>query len=145
MSVKRISDGCGGQSNTMKSQTGSLLQFLVLYCRLTYNGREGDLTMPRSRTRRPARKGKSPSPLMVRLDDESKTVLSQAAELRRISVSDYVRTVTLAQARKEVDAAREQSIALTADEQLAFWNALNATPPLTEAQKQLGKTMRGEA
>ena len=46
---------------------------------------------------------------MVRLDAEGKAFLAQAAELRRISVSDYVRTVTVPQARAEVFAAREQT------------------------------------
>ena len=62
-------------------------------------------------------------PLMVRLDPESKVILSQAAKLRRISVSDYVRVVAVAQARKEVLAAGEPVISLTPDEQLAFQNA----------------------
>jgi uncharacterized protein (DUF1778 family) len=82
---------------------------------------------------------------MVRLDDESKGYLSQAAELRRISVSDYVRTVTVAQARREVRAAREQVLALTPEEQLAFWKALSETPKLTAAQRRLGAVMRGES
>ena len=82
--------------------------------------------------------------LMARLDDESKKVLTQAAELRRISVSDYVRQVTVAQARSEVVAAAEQTIALTPAEQLAFWEALNSPVKLTGAQKKLGKVMRGE-
>ena len=81
---------------------------------------------------------------MVRLDEESKACLAQAAELRRVSLSDYVRTVTVAQAHREVLAAREQTLALTADEQLAFWNALNEVPKLTTAQRRLGATMRGE-
>jgi uncharacterized protein (DUF1778 family) len=81
---------------------------------------------------------------MVRLDRESKEYLSRAAELRRISVSDYVRTVTVAQAQREVRAAQAQAISLTPDEQLAFWNALNEPPRLTEAQRQLGAVMRGE-
>ncbi|MGL5094417.1 MAG: DUF1778 domain-containing protein, partial [Planctomycetia bacterium] len=68
----------------------------------------------------------TPSPLMVRLDAESKKALKAAAELRRISVSDYVRTVTVAQARREVASARDQTILLSPDEQLAFWQALNA-------------------
>jgi uncharacterized protein (DUF1778 family) len=90
-------------------------------------------------------KSRKASPLMVRLDEESKAVLSRAAELRRISVSDYVRAVTVAQARKEVPAAREQVIALTPEEQLAFWNALNEPPKLTDAQRRLGALMRGES
>jgi uncharacterized protein (DUF1778 family) len=81
---------------------------------------------------------------MVRLDEESKAFLSRAAELRGISLSDYVRTVTVAQARREVQAASEQTLKLTAEEQLAFWKALAAPPKLTEAQQRLGAIMRGE-
>lgn len=88
-------------------------------------------------------KTSTPSPLMVRLDAESKQALTAAAELRRISVSDYVRTVTVAQARREVASARDQTILLSPDEQLAFWQALNAPLKLTPAQKQLGAIMRG--
>lgn len=82
---------------------------------------------------------------MVRLDAASKAALLEAAELRGISVSDYVREVTVAQARRELRAAREQTIALTPEEQLAFWNALNEPPRLTEAQRRLGAAMRGES
>ena len=60
------------------------------------------------------------SPLMVRLDAESKTLVAQAAGLRRISVSDYVRTVTVAQARREVESACDQTIPLEPEEQLVF-------------------------
>ena len=98
-----------------------------------------------TRSSKQSRKERSPSSLMVRLDEESKDYLAKASELRHISVSDYVRTVTVAQARKEVLAAREQTLALTPEEQLAFWNALNETPILTESQRRLGKIMRGEA
>ncbi|MFO0975757.1 MAG: DUF1778 domain-containing protein [Planctomycetaceae bacterium] len=83
------------------------------------------------------------SPLMVRLDSESKQALADAAELRRISVSDYVRTVTVAQARREVASARDQTVLLSSDEQLAFWQALSSPPKLTPAQKRLGALMRG--
>jgi uncharacterized protein (DUF1778 family) len=82
---------------------------------------------------------------MVRLDSQSKVYLSQAAQLRGISVSDYVRAVTVAQARREVLAAREQVIALTPEEQLQFWHALNETPRLTASQRQLSAMMRGES
>lgn len=84
------------------------------------------------------------SSLMVRMDEESKQILAEAAKLRRISVSDYVRTVTVAQARREVLSARDQTIQLSPDEQLAFWQALQAPAKLTAAQKRLGKLMRGE-
>jgi uncharacterized protein (DUF1778 family) len=83
--------------------------------------------------------------LMVRLDKDSKEALVQAAQLRRISVSDYVRDITVAQARKEVLAAAQQTLALTPEEQLAFWNALAQATKLTNPQKELGRVMRGEA
>ena len=83
------------------------------------------------------------SPLMVRLDEESKALLVRAAALRQISVSDYVRLVTVSQARKEVTAAADQTIALTPEEQLAFWTALSEPVKLTPAQKKLGNLMRG--
>lgn len=88
-------------------------------------------------------KPRTPSPLMVRLDEESKEYLARAAELRRISVSDYVRQVTVSQARKEVTAATERTISMTPDEQLAFWTALSEPVKLTAAQKKLGRLMRG--
>lgn len=96
-----------------------------------------------------ARAPKSPpkiagSPLTVRLDAESKRLLAEAAELRRISVTDYVRIVTVAQARHEVALSREQTIALCPDEQRAFWHALEAPAKPTSAQKRLGGLMRGE-
>ena len=88
-------------------------------------------------------KTRAVSPLMVRLDSRSKAALAKAAELRRISVSDYVRQTTVPQALREVDAAAERVIVLTPAEQLAFWNALNEPPTLTPAQKALGAVMRG--
>ena len=85
------------------------------------------------------------SSLMVRMDEDSKRVLAEAAELRRISVSDYVRTVTVAQARRELASAGEQTILMTPEEQLTFWQALQAPSKITRAQRRLGKLMRGES
>ncbi len=82
--------------------------------------------------------------LMVRLDEESKSNIAKAAELRKVSISDYVRMVTVSQARREVEGAQHNRLALTPDEQLVFWNALHAPPELTEAQRELGQVMRGE-
>jgi uncharacterized protein (DUF1778 family) len=98
---------------------------------------------PRSNKKAPV--AKSASSLMVRLDEQSKRFLTEAANLRHISVSDYVRTVTVPQAKREVEAARQQVISLSPEEQLAFWNALNQTPILTKNQRRLGAIMRGEA
>src|SRR5512147_646336 len=99
--------------------------------------------MPRRRARKPPRKPCA-SPLMVRLDDESKTVIAGAARLRRTSISDYVRGITVAQARREIEAASHQTIALSPDEQIRFWEALHAPQRLTPAQERLGRLMRGE-
>lgn len=96
-----------------------------------------------SRSRKSVRP--STSPLMVRLDAESKTFLARAANLRHISVSDYIRIVTLAQARREVQAASEQTIRLSSEEQIAFWEALRQAPKLSTAQRQLAAIMRGDA
>ncbi len=81
---------------------------------------------------------------MVRLDEDSKAYVTKAAELRKVSTSDYVRMVTIAQARREVGGAQHDITSPTPQEQFAFWNALNATPKLTKAQRDLGKIMRGD-
>jgi uncharacterized protein (DUF1778 family) len=101
--------------------------------------------MRESRSSKRVSAGNTASPLMVRLDHESRRCLADAADLRHVSVSDYVRAVTVPQARREVRAARQQVIALTPVEQLSFWNALNETPKLTPAQRRLGSAMRGES
>lgn len=100
--------------------------------------------MPPPRPRPSPPKNRAARSLMVRLDDESKDVLAEAAKLRGISLSDYVRTVTVPQARREVIAAREQTLAMTPEEQFAFWNALDAPAAPTESQKRLGAIMRGD-
>lgn len=117
-----------------------------MYCVLQYDEFTrliGISVMSKTRATKSPRKT-SASPLMVRLDEESKSVLTQAAELRRISVSDYVRAITVTQARREVASSREQTITLSPDEQLEFWKALQAPVKLTPAQKGLGTLMRGE-
>ena len=101
--------------------------------------------MAKSRSVQALKNSSNASPLMVRVDQHSKAFLVKAAQWRRMSVSDYVRTVTVAQARREVQAAREQTLSLTPDEQLALWQALSPRPKLTSAQKRLGAVMRGEA
>ena len=82
--------------------------------------------------------------LMVRLDPDSKTCVARAAELRHVSVSDYVRSVVVAQARRELLAADQQVIVLTPTEQQTFWQALQEPIALTPAQQALGAVMRGE-
>jgi len=100
--------------------------------------------MGKPRVPKAARSAANTSPLVVRLDQESKAQLAEAAQLRQISISDFVRAVTVPQARREVLAAREQVLALTPEEQMAFWTALNEAPALSDAQRALGSLMRGE-
>jgi uncharacterized protein (DUF1778 family) len=85
------------------------------------------------------------SQLMVRLDEDSKSSVAKAADLRGVSISDYVRMITVAQARREIAQAEQNTICLTPEEQLAFWQALDAAPKLTKAQRELGRTMRGDS
>lgn len=82
--------------------------------------------------------------LMVRVDLPSKEVIARAARIRGISASDYIRSVVVVQARREVEEARTRTILLTPEEQLAFWQALDRPAELTPRQKQLGRIMRGE-
>jgi uncharacterized protein (DUF1778 family) len=81
---------------------------------------------------------------MIRVDRASKGVIAKAARLRGISASDYVRSVVVTQARREIKEAESQTISLSAEDQLAFWQALNADVKLTVRQRALGKLMRGE-
>lgn len=82
--------------------------------------------------------------LMVRLNPESKARISRAAALRGLSQSEYVRTIVVAQAQRELAAAEQQVIALSPAEQEAFWQALHEPAAPTPAQQALGKLMRGE-
>lgn len=82
--------------------------------------------------------------LMLRLDEASKADIVGAARLRNVSTSDYVREVVVGQARRELEQAEHATVGLTESEQLAFWEALNAKPKLTAAQRKLAAAMRGE-
>lgn len=82
--------------------------------------------------------------LMVRLDAAGKKTIERAAAQRRLTTSDYVRTVLVPQADRELRAAESNTIALSPAEQIAFWQALNAPTRLTSEQKELGSLMRGE-
>lgn len=82
--------------------------------------------------------------LMVRLDPAGKATIERAAAYRRLSTSDYVRTVMVAQADKELREAQGNIIALSPSEQEAFWLALQADVSLSPKQQGLGRVMRGE-
>jgi len=81
---------------------------------------------------------------MVRVDSPSKKVITRAARLRGVSASDYVRSVVLAQAQRDVEEARLGTITLSPEQQLAFWQALHEPVRLSPRQRKLGRMMRGD-
>ena len=83
--------------------------------------------------------------LQARLDPESKQSIEQAAKLRQVGLSDYIRIVLVPTAKKEVELAKNQVLQMTADEQERFWSALQAPAKLTKNQRKLGKIMQGDA
>ncbi len=83
--------------------------------------------------------------LQARLDPKSKRVVEQAAKLRNVGLSDYIRLVLVPTARKEVELAKQQVLQMTPDEQERFWLALQAPSKPTKAQRKLGKIMQGNA
>ncbi len=83
--------------------------------------------------------------LQARLDPESKQTIAQAAKLRQVGLSDYIRLVLVPTAKKEIEQAKNQVIQMTADEQERFWMALQAPVKLTKKQRKLGKIMRGDS
>jgi uncharacterized protein (DUF1778 family) len=100
--------------------------------------------MPTSAQRSPRRPTETKAAnLMVRLDPAAKRVITRAATIHGVSTSDYVRTVVVAQARRDVEEARSRTIALSPEEQLAFWQALHAPVRLTKRQRELARVMRG--
>jgi len=83
--------------------------------------------------------------LQARLEPEAKRLIERAAKLRQVGLSDYVRLVLVPMARREVQQVERQNLELAPHEQLEFWNALQAEPRLTRAQKKLARMMRGES
>ena len=118
----------------------------ALYCIMLYKAKwRENMASTQIRPKKQAGKKKpSSKSVMLRLDAKSKALLQKAAKLRHTSVSDYIRSITLAQAQKEIQAAEHNLIVMTPEQQLAFWNALNEPVVLTPAQERLGRIMRGE-
>jgi uncharacterized protein (DUF1778 family) len=82
--------------------------------------------------------------LQARLDPKSKQIVAQAAKLRNIGLSDYIRLILVPTAKKEVEQAKNQVLQLTAEEQERFWMALQAPAKLTKSQRKLSKIMQGD-
>jgi len=82
--------------------------------------------------------------LQARLDPQSKRAVEDAAKLRHVGLSDYIRIVLVPTAKREVAQARKQVLQMTADEQERFWLALEAPVKPSKAQRELGKIMRGD-
>jgi uncharacterized protein (DUF1778 family) len=87
----------------------------------------------------------STATLQTRLDPKSKQAIAQAARLRHVSLSDYVRSVLVSTAKREVEQAKKSVLQMTAAEQERFWMALQAPVKLTKSQSKLGKIMQGDS
>ncbi len=82
--------------------------------------------------------------LQARLDPQSKRAVEEAAKLRHVGLSDYIRLVLVPAAKREVAQAKNNVLQMTADEQERFWLALEASVEPSKAQRELGKIMRGD-
>lgn len=82
--------------------------------------------------------------LQTRLDPQSKRALEEAAKLRHVGLSDYVRLVLVPTAKREVAMAKQNIVQMTAEEQERFFSALQAPGKPTTAQRELGEIMRGD-
>ena len=93
-------------------------------------------------TTRPPTTGAKDANLLVRFDRGAKSLVQQAANLRGLTVSDYVRSRIVPMARQEVDEASTGVLRLPKEAQTAFWQALQRPPAPTKAQRALGKLVR---
>ncbi len=82
--------------------------------------------------------------LQARLDPQSKRAVEEAAKLRHVGLSDYIRIVLVPAAKREVAQAKNNVLQMTADEQERFWLALEAPGKPSKAQRELGKIMQGD-
>ncbi|MBW3600644.1 MAG: DUF1778 domain-containing protein [Planctomycetes bacterium] len=83
--------------------------------------------------------------VVIELDREAAACIAAAAKTRGVSVGDYVRDIAVNQARRDIRASEHDVIALTPEQQLELWKALQESPQLTDEQRRLGAIIRGEA
>jgi uncharacterized protein (DUF1778 family) len=86
--------------------------------------------------------GSKDANLLVRFNRSAKSLVKQAADLRGLSISDYVRSRIVPLAKQDVDEAATGILRLPKEAQIAFWQALQHPPALTPAQRALGKLVR---
>jgi uncharacterized protein (DUF1778 family) len=133
-----------GRSYTSGRPAGEPAQIRGLHHVLQSEIQRASISRMKATARRAPQKTGKGDNLMVRLDRQSKTLVRRVASLRGVSTSDYVRSIVIAAARRDLIESERSVISLSAEEQLAFWRALNEVPTLTPAQRRLGKLMRGE-
>jgi uncharacterized protein (DUF1778 family) len=80
--------------------------------------------------------------LLVRFDRVDKVLLQRAAQLRGLTLSDYVRSKILPLARQDIEEAGFGVLRLPKGDQIAFWRALQHPPAPSKAQKALGRLVR---
>ncbi len=91
--------------------------------------------------------GRSPEPaktanVLIRFDAKRKARIRRAAELRGLSVSDYVRSRIVAIAERDIEEAQTWVLRLGREDQIVPWRALQKPRPPTKAQRALGKLIR---
>ena len=80
--------------------------------------------------------------LLVRCDRSTKELIRKAAEVRGLSMSDYMRMQVKASAARDVLEAETGILKLAKEDQIAFWQLLQRPAKPTEAQKKLGHLVR---
>ncbi len=80
--------------------------------------------------------------VLVRFDAKRKAKVRRAAELRGLSVSDYVRSRIVDIAERDLEEARTGVLRLRREDQVALWRALQNPPPPSRAQRALGALVR---
>lgn len=80
--------------------------------------------------------------VLIRFDAKRKAKIRRAAELRGLSLSDYVRTRIVSIAERDLEEAQTGVLRLAREDQVALWRALQNPPPPTRAQRALGRLIR---
>lgn len=83
--------------------------------------------------------------LQARVKPAAKDLVVKAAQKRDVAVSDYIRSVIVEQAEREVQGAEQDILLLTANEQRQLWEMLDVDCEINEGQVKLAKLMNGEA
>lgn len=80
--------------------------------------------------------------VLIRFDAKRKARVRRAAELRGLTVSDYIRTRIDSIVDRDLEEAETGVLRLSREDQIALWRALQNPPPPTKQQRELGALIR---